>query len=765
MILPLQFGCGRMAQRVCRGCQRQLPQLASQQQFYELLGVAPDASAAEIESAYLRQMRTCAADPAVFDALSAALSTLSDPQLRANYDASLDHIRCVQREARTLHNATSCKLCLTPFNAIKRRHHCRRCGRSVCGECSPHRRPLPSRGYDDDVRHCALCEQEVSTGGAPPKDMFTFAGAARSPPRGATSPGAAAGGGEPSADEILSQLHLDAAVYAPVPCADAAASALSDAEISEPGGGGASGSGGGGGGTGGGAGGAGGGVEPPSASEMIPPTVKLAYPLEVGFASSAVNVPSAVAGRLFRWGLTATRRYSDFVWLHRQLCEEGFPSQILPRLPGKLLLVPRLDEDADTDDNAALLRRQGELGVYLRALLVLPQLRTSLAIKLFLSEGGPYRTATTAPAGGARPGGRPPGLTPSPSAATEDPPIPRPSLTAAISAAASAAASGDFSSVAATALALLDAHRRPPPPAEMLSLPTVENWVRFRAEQRFVTHALSELGQREARATVRQVDGAQRAKAREMRSRRWRDDEEKRSSARLAALASRTPSLRRAVAVAAERLRLQRNTVRLLQLPGLGASMGSLEEQLQRTVETTAFEALRSLVETWDDAVQLEADVCRAEEHEWEADQRRWDSEESDWMMRNASWWVEIHPEAPPPASVELLEQRGKLEVRARWAVCCIRSPVALGWSSGRAPPTTSVSTCPAFIPPCASVCPCLHPPCLSLPCLASPRPRPWSRDSRVVRVPLCSRCSRRSSRRSSRRAVSRRCTRASRRC
>ena len=46
---------------------------------------------------------------------------------------------------------------------------------------------------------------------------------------------------------------------------------------------------------------------------------------------------------------------------------------MLPRLPGKLLLVPRLDEDAESTDNAALLRRQLDLDVYLRALLAMPQ--------------------------------------------------------------------------------------------------------------------------------------------------------------------------------------------------------------------------------------------------------------------------------------------------------------------------------------------------------------------------------------------------------
>ena len=139
-------------------------------------------------------------------------------------------------------------------------------------------------------------------------------------------------------------------------------------------------------------------------------------------------MPRAVVDRLSHWGVSVTRRYSEFAWLHRQLGAEGLPSQILPRLPGKLLAVPRIDEDADTADHAALLRRQGELDLFLRALLRLPQLRTSLALKQFLASDAPPQSRAGSLHG---PGGVPPG--------------------------------GPAASVTAV----------------MLAMPTVENWMRF----------------------------------------------------------------------------------------------------------------------------------------------------------------------------------------------------------------------------------------------------------------------------------------------
>ena len=56
--------------------------------FYAILGVAPDASPAQIAHAYRRLIRTCHPDPdpAVLTAAAAAYATLRDPARRAAYD-------------------------------------------------------------------------------------------------------------------------------------------------------------------------------------------------------------------------------------------------------------------------------------------------------------------------------------------------------------------------------------------------------------------------------------------------------------------------------------------------------------------------------------------------------------------------------------------------------------------------------------------------------------------------------------------------------
>jgi len=55
--------------------------------------------------------------------------------------------------------ASSCELCKRAFWLLQRRHHCRNCGRCVCGACSPatSARPRPQQGEAHPVRHCVLC--------------------------------------------------------------------------------------------------------------------------------------------------------------------------------------------------------------------------------------------------------------------------------------------------------------------------------------------------------------------------------------------------------------------------------------------------------------------------------------------------------------------------------------------------------------------------------------------------------------------------------
>ncbi|XP_061749814.1 zinc finger FYVE domain-containing protein 1-like isoform X2 [Nerophis ophidion] len=55
----------------------------------------------------------------------------------------------------------SCHNCQSEFTAKLSKHHCRACGQGVCDDCSPERRPVPSRGWDHPVRVCTSCNQRT----------------------------------------------------------------------------------------------------------------------------------------------------------------------------------------------------------------------------------------------------------------------------------------------------------------------------------------------------------------------------------------------------------------------------------------------------------------------------------------------------------------------------------------------------------------------------------------------------------------------------
>ena len=53
--------------------------------------------------------------------------------------------------------APSCHCCGMEFTLLRRRHHCRACGKVFCGKCSQHRESLPYYGYIKEVRVCESC--------------------------------------------------------------------------------------------------------------------------------------------------------------------------------------------------------------------------------------------------------------------------------------------------------------------------------------------------------------------------------------------------------------------------------------------------------------------------------------------------------------------------------------------------------------------------------------------------------------------------------
>ncbi|XP_017273362.1 lateral signaling target protein 2 homolog isoform X2 [Kryptolebias marmoratus] len=52
---------------------------------------------------------------------------------------------------------SSCIACKAPFTVIRRKHHCRSCGKIFCSRCSSHSAPLPRYGQVKPVRVCTHC--------------------------------------------------------------------------------------------------------------------------------------------------------------------------------------------------------------------------------------------------------------------------------------------------------------------------------------------------------------------------------------------------------------------------------------------------------------------------------------------------------------------------------------------------------------------------------------------------------------------------------
>lgn len=60
-------------------------------------------------------------------------------------------------------DAKMCQRCDTKFTLINRRHHCRHCGKVVCGGCSGEQMPLS--GDSKPVRACDTCASSILPGG------------------------------------------------------------------------------------------------------------------------------------------------------------------------------------------------------------------------------------------------------------------------------------------------------------------------------------------------------------------------------------------------------------------------------------------------------------------------------------------------------------------------------------------------------------------------------------------------------------------------
>eukprot|EP00038_Savillea_parva_P000911 m.99883 g.99883 ORF g.99883 m.99883 type:complete len:823 (-) comp10322_c0_seq1:319-2787(-) len=63
----------------------------------------------------------------------------------------------VELEGNPFLEVESCHKCKVPFDFIALRQYCRLCGHVFCVSCTPHREPLPERGFEDRVPICEKC--------------------------------------------------------------------------------------------------------------------------------------------------------------------------------------------------------------------------------------------------------------------------------------------------------------------------------------------------------------------------------------------------------------------------------------------------------------------------------------------------------------------------------------------------------------------------------------------------------------------------------
>ncbi|KAG2786984.1 hypothetical protein JG687_00002682 [Phytophthora cactorum] len=207
--VPASFGYGNAQQRCCRNCitalqmkaittpadvfaQRRGPASRSMsgQESYDVLGVSKDATPEEIAAQYKKKSRsmdpTKIEDQETLEKINDAYRNLQDPSARShnNSDRSRDSSllggdptsHFVSETARS--DQTECQVCFRPFKLGRRQHHCRRCTRSVCNQCSVESKPIPELGFPVPVRHCTSCNEN------PPKFIKPVMDPVAKPPAG-----------------------------------------------------------------------------------------------------------------------------------------------------------------------------------------------------------------------------------------------------------------------------------------------------------------------------------------------------------------------------------------------------------------------------------------------------------------------------------------------------------------------------------------------------------------------------------------------------
>ncbi|POM69066.1 Hepatocyte growth factor-regulated tyrosine kinase substrate, partial [Phytophthora palmivora] len=207
--VPASFGYGNAQQRCCRNCitalqmkaittpadvfaQRRGPasRSISGQDNYDVLGVSKDATPEEIAAQYKKKSRsmdpTKLEDQETLEKINDAYRNLQDPNARSRDESGRSRDSSLLGGDPTSHfvsdtarsDQTECQVCFRPFKLGRRQHHCRRCTRSVCNQCSVESKPIPELGFPMPVRHCTSCNEN------PPKFIKPVMDPVAKPPAG-----------------------------------------------------------------------------------------------------------------------------------------------------------------------------------------------------------------------------------------------------------------------------------------------------------------------------------------------------------------------------------------------------------------------------------------------------------------------------------------------------------------------------------------------------------------------------------------------------
>ncbi|KAG5678161.1 hypothetical protein PVAND_007855 [Polypedilum vanderplanki] len=161
MKVPLKLGWGYDLVRVCNRCRDELMKNENERfdektknvkvrKYGEVIFNAVSTVAAALE--YPKELIKDSVRPEYWARDSESPSCSLCDQVFGNLDDM------EQSKIRELSSASGNSLGNSPNHVIDiRRHHCRGCGAAVCNKCSTNRRPVPERGWNNEVRVCDNC--------------------------------------------------------------------------------------------------------------------------------------------------------------------------------------------------------------------------------------------------------------------------------------------------------------------------------------------------------------------------------------------------------------------------------------------------------------------------------------------------------------------------------------------------------------------------------------------------------------------------------